>query len=194
MRGFLGTAAALVFAFSLITAIYSLTESQPGLSGAARAGLAIESARWAVEAETFDCSMSGDTTFNGAVFSGSQGIGYPLVEVNGNTSSISNYDAGPVSISLDLVRNYAPRGYLSIVTTPKPESWLFLSLCDTDGDALYYEYYKNSVVVGSGVLSPSNPTPSPQLLPPPSGTPLVYSAKISDAAMNDGYTPSINYP
>lgn len=161
MRGFLGTAAAMVFAFALITASYSFMLVQTDLSGAAQAGPVIEMARWAVEAESYDCAMAGDPNYDGVIFSGVDGIGEDLVRVSGNISGINDYDIGFMNITLTLERDYTPRAYLY----PKSSSNLYdveWRPCDAEGAQLVYKLYNVSdggvlcsTIVGDG----NNPCP-----------------------------------
>jgi len=150
MRGFLGSAATLVFIFSLVTAAYTVMLNQADLSAAARAGTAVESARWAVEADLFDCAKASP---DGTTYSGTNGIGYNLVSVSSNgNSSITNYNAGFAKISVNLIHNYAPGvKWVSAATTG-----LTWSSCSTvTSDTITY-VVKNAA--GTTVCNPGSQT------------------------------------
>ncbi|MFC2174679.1 hypothetical protein ACFLQ2_02305 [archaeon] len=130
MKGFMGTAAAMLFAFSLVTAGYSFMLSQSDLSYSSMAGPVVESTRWAAEAELFECATTGDTNFNGDAYK--EAIGMNLVGVNGNASTINNYGLGSMKLSVHLERDYSPTIHL------KPGPPLQWTVCDTEADSLTF--------------------------------------------------------
>ena len=110
MRGFLGTAAALIFAFSLVTAMYTFMLTNNDVAAPARVGLAVESARWAVEADVFNCS---NPAYNGKTYNDATKTG---VEVSRDRSNVT-YSTGFMNMTLHLERDYAPSATLAAAGT-----------------------------------------------------------------------------
>jgi len=168
MRGFLGTAAALIFAFSLVTAMYTFMLTNNDVAAPARVGLAVESARWAVEADVFNCS---NPSYNGATYYGAT---RGSVEVAGDKSNAS-YSTGFMNMKVHLERNYAPSANLTSSGTTL--SW---QACDIEGISTCTLYGNGEVVLlgcpgsHSGDLEGS------------SGS--TYYVKVTDSNGNTGYS------
>jgi len=176
MRGFLGTAAALIFAFSLVTAMYTFMLTDNDVAAPARVGLAVESARWAVEADVFNCT---NPSYNGATYDDAVKAG---VEVDGNRSNVS-YSTGFMDMKVHLERDYAPSANLRLFSNT-----LQWNSCDAEEESMSCELYHGGSVVSEECPSGSYPSGPGGL---ESGS---YYVKVTDTAGNTGYSNNVTVP
>ncbi len=175
MRGFLGTAAALIFAFSLVTAIYTFMLANNDIAAPARVGIAVESARWAVEADVFNCS---NPLYNGKTYNDATKAG---VEVSGNRSNVT-YSTGFMDMRVHLERDYAPSAWLK----KTPFNTLKWHSCDAEGELRHCKLYHKGSVVKDHCSDGTYPTGG--LVELDRGT---YYVKVTDARGNTGYSNTV---
>ncbi|MCK4328074.1 MAG: hypothetical protein KAW41_06455 [Candidatus Diapherotrites archaeon] len=172
MKGFMGTAAALLFAFSLVTAAYTFMLSQSDLSDSSITGRVVESAKWAVEAEAFQCPTAS------GVFNSDKGIGSDVIDsVNGNQSDIIGYQTGFIDITIHLETDYAPGVKIQYDSGTNNLSW---SPCDPDGDAVTYTLQSYGGAKKMGLTTSTNPLVSD-----------TYWIEAEDSKNNVGYSKKV---
>ena len=172
MRGFLGTAAAMIFAFSLITAMYTFMLTDNDVAAPARVGVAVESARWAVEADVFNCS---NPAYNGKTYNDATKAG---VEVSRDRSNVT-YSTGFMDMKVHLERDYAPSAKLE--SMPAMLGGLRWAGCDIEDSSPTCVLYNVSDGSSSKVDCISSKL----------GAHGKYYIKVTDARGNTGYSNTV---